>query len=244
MTTLGQDFNPRRIERYLAAAWQSGAQPAVVLGKLDLCDGAVLADRLAVLNETAPGVTVYPLSTLSEEGLDELRTVLREGITVAVVGSSGVGKSSLINRLCGCELLSVGAVREDDERGRHTTTSRELIAVPGGGLVIDTPGMREFQLWESASGLDATFEDIASLAANCRFRDCKHETESDCAVQGAIESGDLSLVRFESFRKLEREVRFQELKEDKLAQSQQRKRWRQAARRAREIYAAKRRGFD
>lgn len=243
MTTVTQDFNPRRIERYVAAAWQSGAQPAIVVGKIDLCDRRLLDERLSVVEQTAPGVPAYPLSTLSGEGIDEIGALSGDGLTLAVVGSSGVGKSSLINRLCGSDRLSVGAVRVDDEKGRHTTTSRELIEIPGGGLIIDTPGMREFQLWDGGGGLDTAFADIASLATNCRFRDCRHTTESDCAVLDAIGSGVLSPERFHSFLKLQREVRFQEIREDKLAQSLQRKRWKRASRLVKERSAEKRRSF-
>jgi ribosome biogenesis GTPase len=242
MTTVTQDFNPRRIERYVAAAWQSGAQPAIVVGKIDLCDRGLLDERLSVVEHTAPGVPAYPLSALSGEGLDELGALSRDGLTLAIVGSSGVGKSSLINRLLGSDQLSVGAIRADDEKGRHTTTSRELITIPGGGLIIDTPGMREFQLWDGG-GLDTAFADIASLATNCRFRDCCHTTESDCAVLDAIGSGVLSPERFHSFLKLQREVRFQEMRGDKLAQSLQRKRWKRLSRLGKERSAEKRRGF-
>jgi ribosome biogenesis GTPase len=202
VSSLTRDLNLRRLERYLAAAWESGAQPAIVLTKLDLCDD--LAAALAAVESVAFGVPVHAMSAITGEGLDELLPYLAPGRTVALLGSSGVGKSTLVNRLAGAELLATQELRADG-RGRHTTTHRELVVLPGGALVLDTPGLRELQLWEAADGLDQTFEDVASLAAGCRFGDCAHEREPGCAVRQALATGALPAERFESYRKLQRE---------------------------------------
>ena len=187
---LVDDLSPRRIERYLVLAWESGARPAVVLTKSDLCPD--VSASLAEVELIALGVPVHVVSNVTGEGLEELRPYFAEDATVAALGSSGVGKSSLINRLAGNELQAVNEVRNDG-RGRHTTTRRELIRVPGGGLFLDTPGMRELQLWEAEGGIEEAFEDVATLAARCRFSNCAHVTEPGCAVRAAIEDGSLEL---------------------------------------------------
>jgi ribosome biogenesis GTPase len=201
---LDGDFNPRRIERYLAAAWESGAEPVVVLNKADLA--ADLDARIAEAEAAAPGAAVVPLSALAGDGLGALAAWLAPGRTVALIGSSGVGKSTLVNALLGTERQATAAVREDDSRGRHTTTHRELVPLPGGALLLDTPGMRELQLWGDEESLDGAFPDIAGLAASCRFRDCRHEAEPGCAVLGAVDSGRLDGGRLVSWRKLQREL--------------------------------------
>ena len=200
---LDGDFNPRRLERYLVMCRDSGARPIVLLNKADLC--ADLAARAAAAEAIAGGAPVRAVSALSGDlaGLSEL---LVAGETVALVGSSGAGKSTLVNRLAGEELLPTAPVRERDERGRHTTTHRELFLLPGGTLLIDNPGIRELQLWEAGEGLDEAFEDVARLAAGCRFRDCSHATEPGCAVLAAIESGELDERRLRSFQALAREA--------------------------------------
>ena len=209
---LDRDFNLRRLERYLVLAWDSGASPVVVLNKADLCDE--LEVRVAEVEEIAFGVPVHPISAVEKEGLEPLFQYLKQGQTVALLGSSGVGKSTLINSLLGREVLAVGEVRADDQRGRHTTTHRELVPMPGGGVLIDNPGMRELQLWTDEEGLKETFEDVEELAAECRFRDCGHGGEPGCAVQEALGDGRLDPKRFESFLKLQRELQHLAARQD------------------------------
>jgi ribosome biogenesis GTPase / thiamine phosphate phosphatase len=224
---LDGDFNARRLERYLALGWESGATPVVVLTKLDLCD-----DPESALLEVAPvaiGVPVHAVSNVTGEGIAELAGYFTEGRTVAALGSSGVGKSSLVNRLAGEELMATGDLRADG-RGRHTTTNRQLLVLPGGGLFLDTPGMRELRLWESEEGLASTFDDVAAAAANCRFADCSHEREPDCGVQASLADGSLDRERYVSWRKLQNELRHLAIKQDARLRSEARKEWRRFAR--------------
>jgi ribosome biogenesis GTPase len=221
---LDHDFNPRRVERYVLLAWESGARPVVVLNKADLRDD--VEDCRRKIEAVAPGVTVLTISARDPESLTVLDAYLQPGRTVALLGSSGVGKSTLLNRLLGAEVQPTREVRESDQRGRHTTTSRHLFVLPTGALVIDTPGMRELQLWEGSEGLAATFDDVETLAAQCRFRDCTHEAEPGCAVREAAASGALPADRLESFHKLKGELRHLAIKQDEGAQSDQRRRWR------------------
>ena len=232
VSALVDDLNPRRLERYLVLAWESGARPVVVLTKADLCRDVDAA--LLEVEAVTVGVSVHVVSNLTGEGVSELRPYFADGRTVAALGSSGVGKSSLVNRLAGHELQEVGEVRGDG-RGRHTTTRRELLPVPGGGLFLDTPGMRELQLWEADGGLEEAFEDVAELAARCRFSDCAHRTEPGCAVKAALEAGTLDLERLESYRKLERELARLERQLDARARSEQRKERRRFARSMRRV---------
>lgn len=220
---LNQDFNVRRLERYLILAWESGANPVVILSKSDLCED--LADKLADIHHAAAGVPVHAVSALEGGGLGELAPYLRQGQTVALLGSSGVGKSTLINRLAGLQALATGSIREEDGRGRHTTTHRELLLLPEGGLLIDTPGMREIQLWDADSGLSAGFQDVEAAAAACRFQDCSHEREPGCAVRAALEDGALDAERYESYRKLQRELAYLARKEDVRLQQQEKAKW-------------------
>jgi ribosome biogenesis GTPase / thiamine phosphate phosphatase len=225
VSSLNHDLNVRRIERYLATAWESGAQPAIVLNKADLCPIEERSVLVAEVESVAFGVPVHTVSAVTAEGMDELASYFRPGRAVVLLGSSGVGKSSLINRLIGSERLETKEIR-DDGRGRHTTTHRELLELPGGGLVIDTPGLRELQLWESSDGLTEAFEDVAELEAACRFNDCGHETEPGCAVREAIRSGELESERLESYRKLQRELARLERRRDARLVSLERKKWR------------------
>jgi ribosome biogenesis GTPase / thiamine phosphate phosphatase len=197
------DFKPRRLERYLATAWESGAEPAIVLTKPDLC--ADVAAAVLEVEAITFGVPVHVVNGLTGEGVAELAGYLVGHRTVALLGSSGVGKSTIVNRLAGGELMATGEIAEDG-RGRHTTRHRELIPLPGGGIVLDTPGLRELQLWDVSQGLEQTFEDVAALAAACRFADCAHEREPGCAVRTALHDGTLSRDRFESWQKLQREL--------------------------------------
>jgi ribosome biogenesis GTPase len=227
VSSLNRDLNARRIERYLATAWESGAEPAIVLNKADLCPMEERAELIAGVEAVAFGVPVHTVSAVTGEGLDEVSPYFGPGRTVVLLGSSGVGKSTLINRVLGVERLETREIRAGDGRGRHTTTHRELIVMPGGGLVIDTPGLRELQLWESSDGLGETFQDVTQLAAECRFADCVHETEPGCAVREAIRSGALPAERLESYRKLQRELARLERRRDGRLQSLERKKWRQ-----------------
>jgi len=210
VTSLNQDFNLRRLERYLTIAWNSGAKPVIVLSKADLCADAEA--KKAEVETVAFGVPIHIVSSLSGEGLDELEEYLETGYTVALLGSSGVGKSTIINQLMGSEKMEVDEIRINDGKGKHTTTHRELIVLETGGIVIDTPGMREIQLWDGNEGIKESFEDIETLAQNCKFNDCQHDSEPGCAVKEAIEQGDLPEKRLESYRKLERELLFIERK--------------------------------
>jgi ribosome biogenesis GTPase len=197
------DFNLRRLERYLAMAWESGAQPVVLLTKTDLVDEP--APYLAAIEETTLGACpAIAVSVRSGEGLDQVRALLSGCRTAVLLGSSGVGKSTLVNALAGEELLATRAVREDDQEGRHTTTRRQLIVLPGGGIVLDTPGMRELQLWDA--DLEQTFGDVEEVARRCRFSDCAHDREPGCAVRAALADGSLSPERWASYVKLQREA--------------------------------------
>ena len=219
---LDGDLNLRRIERYLATALESGAAPVVVLNKADLRPD--LNEIAAEVGSVAPGVPAAIVSAMAEGGLSALEPYLVPRRTVALLGSSGVGKSTIINRLLGEERFRTSSMSDAAAgRGRHTTTSRELVRLLGGALLIDTPGMRELQLWSGDEGLGRAFEDIEALALHCRYPDCRHEGEPGCAVRAAVESGRLEARRLESFLKLRREIRFMELKKDAKARRRQEK---------------------
>ena len=222
VTSLNRDFNVRRLERFLAAVWESGARPIVVLSKADLADD--LEGCRLEAEASAPGVPILVVSAIDGTGLDEVRAQLAVGRTVAVVGSSGVGKSTLINALAGQDLLAVSEVRLDDARGRHTTSRRHLVQLPGAGMILDTPGMREFALLDDA-GLATSFADVEAAAATCRFSNCAHRSEPGCAVRAAIESGALPSERLAAFEKLGREAAAAERRVDVLARIEERRRW-------------------
>jgi ribosome biogenesis GTPase len=224
---LDGDYNVRRIERYLATAWNSGAVPVIVLNKADGCDD--VSGRVAEIEGNAAGASVHAISALTGAGLEELHRYCLRGATVALLGSSGAGKSTLINSLLGENRQATFAVSEHLSRGRHTTTHRELIVLPTGGVVIDNPGMRELQLWSEESSVDDAFEDIAQLAAHCRFRDCVHKTEPGCAVQAALADGTLPEERFKSYRKLKRELRYLASRQDQRLRAADKARWKQIA---------------
>lgn len=204
MESLNQDFNVRKMERYLLPAWESGGTPVIVLTKADLC--IEVEEKVQEMRNIAPGVEVYAVSAKDNVGMKALEKYLASGKVVAVCGSSGIGKSTLINALAGKEVMATSAIREEDDKGRHTTTHRQVISLPNGALMIDTPGMRELGLWSTGEGVENSFEDVLSLVARCRFSDCKHESEPGCAVRAALDSGELSAERFASFKKLEREA--------------------------------------
>jgi ribosome biogenesis GTPase / thiamine phosphate phosphatase len=223
VASMNADFNARRLERYLAVAWQSGAAPVVVLTKADLVadPDAAVAEAEAV----AFGAPVLAVSVVTGQGVDALAGLLKPGETAVLVGSSGVGKSTLVNALAGDERMATAAIREQDAHGRHTTTHRELIRLPSGALVLDTPGMRELGLFDADEGVSTTFEDIEELAGACRFTDCGHTNEPGCAVRAALEAGDLDAGRWRSFQKLQRELKHLERKEDPVAREAHRRHW-------------------
>ena len=225
VTALVQDLNTRRLERYLTLVWDAGAVPVVVLNKADLCD-----DPAAVCESVRarlPGIDVLAVSAVEEAGLGALAPFMRPAQTVALLGSSGVGKSTLVNRLLGADTLRVGAISDADGRGRHTTTSRQLVELPGGALLIDTPGMRELQPWGDESSVAAAFDDIAALAGACRFSDCAHGTEPGCAVREAVADGRLDADRLHHFQRLGREAAYEARKHDKAAAAEHKRRWKQ-----------------
>ncbi|MDA3847163.1 MAG: ribosome small subunit-dependent GTPase A [Vallitaleaceae bacterium] len=211
VNALNKDYNIRKLERYLVVAWESGARPVVILSKADLCND--VDDKLLEVESIALGVDIHPISSIYGDGLEDLKVYLKPGKTVVVLGSSGVGKSTLVNTLAGNDILKVQKVREDDDRGRHTTTHRELVLLPGGGMILDTPGMRELGLWTGKEGLDNVFEEILTLSHMCKFTDCSHRSEPGCAVREAIENGTLTKERLESYDKLKKEAAYIEHKQ-------------------------------
>jgi ribosome biogenesis GTPase len=225
----------RRLERYLTAAWDSGADPVIVLTKLDVCDDP---GKLVEAEAVAVGVPVLAVSNVTGEGLDAVRELLQPAKTFVLLGSSGAGKSTLANRLAGRTVMATGDVRNDG-RGRHTTRHRQLLMMPGGAILVDTPGLRELQVWEG--DVDAAFSDVAELASRCRFNDCAHSSEPGCAVREALESGELDAARWASYQKLERELRRVELRRGSLEHRELKRRWRARARETRRArrYGAK-----
>ena len=204
MQSLNHNFNPKRLERYLTLAWQSGATPVILLTKADLVED--YWEFLAQVERVAAGVNTHMVSAHTGYGLSRLNAYLQPGKTVVFLGSSGVGKSSLVNALAGEEIMAVNSIREGDSRGRHTTTHRQLIRLKSGVMIIDTPGMRELAMWDVSEGLGDAFADVESYLGKCRFSDCQHEREPGCAIRTAIAAGELDIARWESYRKLKEEA--------------------------------------
>ncbi len=220
LQSLNQDFNVKRLERYLTIGWQSGATPVVILTKADLIsEYEVYVDAV---RSVAAGVKVHVVSARTGYGLDELEEYLNPGKTIVFLGSSGVGKSSLVNALAGEELMAVNGIRVDDSKGRHTTTHRQLLRMKNGAMIIDTPGMRQLGMWDVSEGLGEAFSDVEQFLGRCRFRDCTHESEPGCAIKAAIESGELSPERWKSYCSLKKEAKYSDNKAEFLRRKQER----------------------
>jgi len=237
VTTVDRDFNPRRIERYLSMIWNGGAQPVILLNKVDLSPDH--SSLVAQSGLAFPGVAIHALSALHDRGLDGLQGYLTPARTSVMLGSSGVGKSTLLNRLVGQDLQRLGHVRAADQRGRHTTSSRQMFLLSSGTLLIDTPGLRELRLWDAAQGLGRTFADIDVLSAHCRFRDCRHLDEPECAVQEALHEGLLDRSHYDNYIKLLKEQEYQRRREDPLMDGRTKRRWKSMTKDVRRIQKLK-----
>jgi ribosome biogenesis GTPase len=234
VTSLGPDLDLRRLERYLVTVWESGASPELVLTKADRFSAEAVAAFVASVEAVAVGVPVWAVSAVRGDGVDLVRSRVGPGATAVLIGSSGVGKSTLVNRWLGREAMATQETRADDDEGRHTTTHRELLLLPGGGIVIDTPGIRELQLWDGGGpspgdAVESAFADVEELAAACRFGDCSHSVEPGCAVQAALADGTLPRARYESWQKLQRELRSIAVRADARLRREEKRKWQQRA---------------
>lgn len=233
VTSLNHDFNVRRIERYMLAAYESGASPVIVLTKRDMCSEDEVVNKISQVMDVAIGVPVVSISSITGAGIEDLVTYLSPGKTAVLLGSSGVGKSTLLNVLLNKEVQQTEAVRDSDSKGRHTTTHREMFLLANGAILIDKPGMRELQLWDGEDSVESTFGDIEDFAAACRFQDCQHDTEPGCRVKAAVNSGELSEERFHSYKKLQREVAYEKRRRDQRAKLEEKKKWQQLTKKMR-----------
>jgi len=231
----GRNFTSGGLERYLTLAWDSGATPVVILNKADLCTEDERQSAVLTAENAAPGVDIHLVSAVTEEGLSELTAPLEPGMTIALTGPSGVGKSTIINTLSGNELQKTTAQREGDQRGRHTTTHREMFRLSSGLILIDTPGLREVQLWADEDSLSGTFQDIAELAEDCAFRDCSHQGEPGCAVQAALASGALEYRRYESYLELQKELKYLKARQELGPARLEREKWKHLAKFSRQF---------
>jgi len=227
VTSFNLEFNIKRIERYLTLAFDNELKPVIILSKEDLCDNT--DEIISEVRSIAEGVDIHPISSIENKGLEELKKYLEGNRTAAVVGSSGVGKSTLINVLTGTDNIPVNEIGDYKDKGKHTTTKRELILMPEGGIIIDTPGMREIQIWEGSDGLSDSFKDVEEYFTQCKFSDCKHDTEPGCAVKKAINSGELDADRFDNYLKLQKEIKWFEIRKDKKAKSDESKKWKKVS---------------
>jgi len=233
MSSINQDFNLRRIERYLTLAWDNNIKPVIILSKADLSDN--MYEKLVEVANNFTGTNAHVISAVKGAGINDLFTYFEGNSTIAVIGSSGVGKSTLINVLLNRKKMKVSDIGLYKDKGKHITTRRELVLVPGGGLIIDTPGMREIQLWEGEEGLGELFDDIEKLTLECKFSDCKHESEPGCAVIAAIKRGEITAERFKSYRKLLNEVRYFTSKQNIKARLDEKKKWKKITSDAKKI---------
>lgn len=233
-----EDFNIRRLERYLIAAWDSGSKPIILLTKSDLIDESKRLEMELEIDQIAFGVPLYFVSNETGENIAAVSSLLQPNLTAALLGSSGVGKSTLVNSLLNTDRMKINTIREDDSKGKHTTTHRELILLPEGGILIDTPGMREFQLWkqENSTGLAESFTDVDQLIFNCRFNDCRHDTEPGCAVKGALSEGTLTQDRYNSYLKLQKELAYVERKENEKVMRQEKDKWKSISKASKQAY--------
>lgn len=235
--SLDENFNINRLERYFTAVYQSGAIPVAVLNKSDICVSAESHKQL--VKNAHPELDVYNVSALNGEGINQLRKYFSLGKTVVFVGSSGVGKSSLINKITGAEIQKINSVRLTDSKGRHTTTKRELLILPDGGLLVDTPGMREFGLWDAGEGLSKTFSGFEELSLQCKFKDCTHTHETNCAVIKAVEDGIVSKQQYENYLKMRKELKYLETKQDIFAALEEKRKWKNIHKEAKRIFKNK-----
>ena len=227
VNSCNHDLNVRRLERYLIAAYESGATPMIVLTKIDACPQEERNSIIQQVEAVAMGVPIIAISSVTGEGLQELLTFLPAKKTAVLLGSSGVGKSTLVNTLLDKEIQATKTIREDDSKGRHTTTHREMFFLPNDAMLIDTPGIRELQLWENTSAIETTFEDVEAYGNACKFKDCKHESEPGCRIRQALESGELSEARYQSYQKLQKELAYEKRKQDQKARLEEKNRWKQ-----------------